>query len=179
MFGWEIYSLGFFITPEVHVRRVGVFLVTGRHSAVFTIRIFYDLRSDFWHNVVHIFWCGQNPCQLRLCERYSCQMGLVHCYECVQTTLRRRSRLTIILITTAATIAVQSMWRGKILFVYFFHSDIFSLMLSEQIWPSRFRSSITVVELVLSSKGGRNLYIICKAGSNLAVIMVQGRGECY
>ena len=61
----------------------------------------------------------------------------------------------------------------------FFHSDIFSLMLSEQIWPSRFRSSITVVELVLSSKGGRNLYIICKAGSNLAVIMVQGRGECY
>ena len=54
-------------------------------------------------------WCRQNPFQLRLCERYSSQMALVHCYECVQNSLRRRSRSTIIIITTAASIAVQSM----------------------------------------------------------------------
>ena len=54
-----------------------------------------------------------------------------------------------------------------------------TILLSGQIRPSRFRSSITVAKLVLPSKGGRNLYIICKAGSNLAIIVVGGEEECY
>ena len=67
--------------------------------------------------------------------------------------------------------------------VIFFLSDIYSnrdtILLLGQIRPSGFRLPVTVVKLVLLSKGGRNLYSICKAGSNLAVIMVQGGVECY
>ena len=76
----------------------------------------------------------------------------------------------------AAKAKIMELFKDIVSAISFYPFSLFSnrdtILLLGQIRPSRFRSPVTVVRLVLPSKGEQNLYIICKAGSNLAIIMV-------